>query len=46
MLWLSGSPVRRKLFVGLWMAATAISTAGWLAAIAWVGYRAVDLLVS
>jgi hypothetical protein len=46
MLRLSGSAIRRKLFVGLWIAATALSMAGWLAAIAWVGYRAIELLVS
>jgi hypothetical protein len=46
MLTLSGSTVGSKLFIALWIAATAISTAGWLAAIAWVGYRAIELLVS
>jgi hypothetical protein len=46
MLLLSGSIIRRKLFVGSWIAVTSVSMAGWLAVLAWISFRAIQLLIS
>jgi hypothetical protein len=34
------------LFVGAWIAVAAISMAGWLATLAWISFRTIELLVS
>jgi hypothetical protein len=46
MLRVSGSALRRKLFVGLWVVAVVIFMTGWVAAIGWLAYKAIGLLAA
>jgi hypothetical protein len=34
------------LFIGSWIAVVVISMAGWLAALAWISFRAIEMLLS
>jgi hypothetical protein len=36
--------IGRRSIVGLWIAALIVFQAGWMAAIGWVGYRAIEML--
>jgi hypothetical protein len=44
MLRVSGSALRRRLFVGVWVVVVVISMTGWAAAIAWLAYKAIGVL--